>query len=144
MKSPTCLLAFVLFASLVAAQTPAPAIKLQNSATFDWNDLKVEVRPNGERRAVFDNPTATLNRFECHITMLGVGKDSGPAHAHPGVEEATFVNEGTVEISVNDTKRTVGPGSVIYFASKDLVALRNVGATPATYVVFSIRVAAAP
>lgn len=145
MKIKSSLLLFVSLASLAAAQTSAPAKApmaiMQNSAVFDANDLKAEERPNGQRRAVFDNPTVTLGRFECHVTTLGVGQNSGPAHAHPAVEEATFVKEGTVEISINnDPKRTVGPGSVIYFASKDLVALRNVGSTSATYVVFSIRV----
>jgi quercetin dioxygenase-like cupin family protein len=146
MKIPSCLLALVSLASVAAAQTPAPAaapaMKMKNSAIFDASDLKAEERPNGQRRGVFDNPTETLTRFECHVTTLGVGQNSGPAHAHPAVEEATFVKEGTVEITVNnDPKRTVGPGSVIYFASKDLVALRNAGSTPATYVVFTIRVA---
>jgi len=148
MKIPSCLFALISFASVAAAQTPvpdkAPATKMQNSAVFDAAELKAEERPNGQRRAVFDNPTVSLSRFECHVTTLGVGQNSGPAHAHPAVEEATFVKEGMVEISINnDPKRTVGPGSVIYFASKDLVALRNVGSTPATYVVFSIRVAPA-
>ena len=142
MKTILCLIASVAFVSLVVAQAPAaaktPGPKLINSAVYDWNDLKPQQRPNGERRAVFDNPTETLANFECHITTLKVGENSGPAHTHT-VEEATFVKEGTVEVLINDTKRTIGPGSVFYFAAKDAVAIRNVGATPATYVVFSIR-----
>ncbi len=117
---------------------------MHDSAVFDASAYKPEQRPNGQRSAVFDNPTDLLGRFECHVTTLAVGQNSGPAHAHPAVEEATVVQQGTVEISINnDPKRTVGPGSVIYFASQDLVALRNVGSTPATYVVFSICVAPA-
>lgn len=125
------------------AQTPAvpkaPAPKLTDSAVFDWNNLKAEQRANGERRAVFDNPTATLANLECHVTTLKVGETSGAAHAHPGVEEATFVKEGTVEVWMNERHQTIGPGSVFYFAPKDLVAIKNVGTTPATYVVFAIR-----
>jgi quercetin dioxygenase-like cupin family protein len=146
MKISSCLVVFISLASLVAAQTTpatmAPARKMQDSAVFDASAYKPEQRPNGQRSAVFDNPTDLLSRFECHVTTLPVGQNSGAAHTHPAVEEATVVQQGTVEVSINnDPKRTVGPGSVIYFASKDLVALRNVGSTPATYVVFSIRVA---
>lgn len=147
MKSLACLFALLSLAPLAAAQAPAapakaPAPKL-GSAVFDWNNLKPEERANGQRRAVLDNPTETLSRLECHITTLKPGESSGPAHAHPGVEEITFVKDGTVEVGINDTKQTIGPGSVFYFASKDLGAIRNVGAGPATYVVVSIRVAPA-
>jgi mannose-6-phosphate isomerase-like protein (cupin superfamily) len=144
MKTNARLLAFFSLAGVAAtlAQAPAapkpPAPKQTNSAVYDWNNLKAETRPNGERRPVFDSPTETLANFECHITTLKAGENSGPAHTHT-VEEATFVKEGTVEIQINETRQTIGPGSVFYFAAKDSVAIKNVGPGPATYVVFSIR-----
>ena len=134
------------FASVFVAQTTptpkAPAAKMTESTIFDWKDLKPEARPNGERRGAFDNPTVTLANFECHVTTLKVGEVSGAAHAHltpTPVEEAILIKEGTVEIEINGTKRTVEAGSVIYFAPKDLTALHNVGKTPATYFVISVR-----
>ena len=143
MKASACCLVPLILISSAFAQpataTKAPAPKLANSAVYDWKDLKVETRATGERRAVFDNPTETLANFECHITTLKAGEISGAPHAHPGVEEATFVKEGMVEVWANEKRQTVGPGSVFYFASKDLVTIKNVGTTPATYVVFSIR-----
>jgi mannose-6-phosphate isomerase-like protein (cupin superfamily) len=149
MKIIPCCIALLSLVPVIVAQTPAaatapkpPAAILSGSAIFDWNELKPEERPNGQRRATFDNPTETLANFECHITTLKVGETSGAAHAHNGPtisEEAILIKEGTVEVVVNDTKRTVGPGSVIYFAPKDLTALRNVGKTPATYFVISVR-----
>ena len=143
MKSSACFCISVWLAPFAFAQpataTKAPAPKLAQSAVYDWKDLTAETRPTGKRRAVFDNPTETLANFECHITTLKAGEMSGAPHPHPGVEEATFVKEGTIEVWANEKRQTVGPGSVFYFAPKDLVAIKNVGTTPATYVVFAIR-----
>ena len=55
MKSLACLALLFSLATVLVAQTPAapkaPVAKRIESAVFDWNDLKVEQRPNGERRA---------------------------------------------------------------------------------------------
>jgi len=151
MKIPTCFCLVLSLAAVAAAQTPAapkaPAPKMTDSTIFDWKDMKAEERPNGERRGAFDNPTVTLGNFECHVTTLKVGETSGAPHSHltpTMAEEAILLKEGTVEIEINGAKRTVGAGSVIYFAPKDSTALRNVGKTPAVYFVISVKTAAAP
>ncbi len=151
MKTLACFLSAVSLTTFALAQAPAGpkplAPKMTESTVFDWKDLKVEQRPNAERRAVFDNPTVSLSNLECHITTLKVGESSGAAHPHNTnglVEEVTFVKEGTVEVTMNERHQTIGAGSVFYFAPKDSVAIKNVGATPATYVVISVRAQPAP
>ncbi len=94
---------------------------------------------NGERRAVFNGSTGLLTTLECHITTLKPGEVSSAPHNHPGVEEVTVLREGTVEIQINDTKQIIGPGSVFYFAPEAMSAIKNIGTTPATYTVISIR-----
>jgi mannose-6-phosphate isomerase-like protein (cupin superfamily) len=150
MKISPRLLALLAFTALLTAQTPPvaapsapvapkpPAPQLTESAVFDWNDMKVDARSNGEHRSTFNNPTETLANFECHISTLNPGEVSSAPHNHltpAKVEEAILIKDGTLEITINDTKRTVGAGSVIYFAPKDLTALHNVGKTPAVYFV---------
>jgi mannose-6-phosphate isomerase-like protein (cupin superfamily) len=162
MKPTYPLLALLLSTLLLSAQTaplatspalaaPAapkpPAAKLTESLVLDWSELKAEAKPNGERRAAFDNPTETLANFECHVTTLKVGEVSGPAHRHDTdgkIESAILLKDGTVEVSINDRKKMVSAGAVIYFAPKDLVAVANVGKTPAVYFVVSTRAEAAP
>ncbi len=149
MKKIPCLIVLcgVVFGQwLRAAETAGPGKPTPGklaSTIFDWKDLKAEERSNGIRRAVFNSATSTLGNFECHITTLNPGADSGAPHAHTG-EEAIFVQSGIVEVTINDTKKTVGPGSVLYYAGKDLTATRNPGPGLVTYVVFSIHVTAAP
>jgi quercetin dioxygenase-like cupin family protein len=106
------------------------------SSVFDWNAMKVEPTSVGTRRTVFRSATATLDELECHVTTLNPGQASHAPHKHPE-EEILIVREGTVEVLANGTTYRVGPGSVIFQASNQEHALRNVGDTPATYHVFS-------
>jgi len=120
-------------AALSAAEPPAkPAMK---SSVFDWTSLAVQPTPNGERRILFNAPTATLNGLSGHITTLRAGLAAHPAHRHPD-EEMIVVKEGTIEVTINGTSQRAGAGSVFFFASNDLHGMKNVGDTAASYYVF--------
>jgi quercetin dioxygenase-like cupin family protein len=115
-------------------EKPKPMI---GSTVFKWEDLKVRPTPNGERRDVANNPTATLAVFESHITTLNPGRASHEPHRHPQ-EELILVKEGTLEVHLNGNTQIAGPGSVFFFASNDAHAVRNVGDTSATYWVINL------
>src|SRR6516162_4539539 len=102
------------------------------SRVFDWNDLKVEATKIGSTRKVVQQPTATLDELEIHVTTLNPGETPHAPHKHPD-EELLIVKEGTVESLVNGELKRVGPGSVIFQAANQLHSIRNVGTTPATY-----------
>jgi len=102
------------------------------SRVFDWNDFKVDTTKTGSTRKVVQQPTATLDELEIHITTLNPGETPHAPHKHPD-EELLIVKEGTVESLVNGELKRVGPGSVIFQASNQLHSIRNVGSTPATY-----------
>lgn len=108
-----------------------------SSSVFDWNSLTVQATSVGERRDVADSPTATLQRFECHITTLNPGLESHPPHRHPD-EEWIIVKEGEVEATINGESHVAGPGSIVFFASNDLHGLRNAGPSQATYYVVRV------
>jgi XRE family transcriptional regulator, regulator of sulfur utilization len=102
------------------------------SRVFDWNDFKVDTTKTGSTRKVVQQPTATLDELEIHITTLNPGETPHAPHKHPD-EELLIVKEGTVESLVNGELKRVGPGSVIFQAANQLHSIRNVGSTPATY-----------
>ncbi len=122
----------VAITAVVLAETVvAPVMK---SSVFTWDSLKAEAKPTGARRGVFDSRTATLDRFECHITTINPGKMPHEGHHHPE-EELIIVREGTIEAVQNSATNNVGPGGVIFEASNEYHSLRNMGQTPATYYV---------
>jgi quercetin dioxygenase-like cupin family protein len=126
--------------STPAATTPPPLLA---SAVFDWAKLAVTPTPTGERRNVFDGPTATLDQAHCHITTLNPGTTSGEPRRHLQ-EEIIIVKTGRVELSLDGRLETAGPGSVFFLASNAVTRLRNAGDTPATYYVIYTRTPLTP
>ena len=127
------LVLFTLLASTTCARAPevVSGSKLASTA-FEWNELPSEAKDNGVRRAVLDGSTATLDRLHVHVTTLSPGQSSGEPRRHPQ-EEVIIVKEGTIEANFDGQTRTVGPGSVMFFASGAVTSLRNAGNAPATY-----------
>ena len=118
-------------AAVAAAQSGAPIMR---SRVFDSVHLKPEITKAGERRAVFDAPTATLERFESHVTTLNPGQSLHPPHKHVE-EELMIVREGTLEATLNGQATRVEVGGMIFCASGEMHGLKNVGTTRATYYV---------
>ena len=123
---------FATAAVITFAQTAAKP--LMHSSIFNWNALKVEQTKTGERRQVFDAPTATLTKFECHITTLDPGEAPHAAHRHLE-EELMIVKEGTLAALQGDRTNIVEAGGIIFEGSNELHGLRNVGTNRATYFV---------
>jgi quercetin dioxygenase-like cupin family protein len=113
---------------------PAGAAAPLVSKVFDWGSLTAVAIPNGERRMVLDGPTATVDLLHVHVTTLAPGRISGAPVRHLQ-EEVLIVKDGEVEVSLDGTTQTVGPGAILFFAAGAITGLRNVGATPATYYV---------
>lgn len=118
----------------ITGMTLAQSRKLMTSSVFDWNTVEAKATKTGARRDFFDSPTATLDRFECHVTTLNPGEMPHAGHQHPE-EELIIVKEGTIESTQNGVVRLAGPGSLIFEASNEMHSLRNVGKTQATYFV---------
>jgi len=111
----------------------APTMNLV-SGLYNWEKMTATPTSNGLRRAVFDGATPTVDKLHCHITTLNPGERSSEPHRHLQ-DEVIIVKEGTIEANWDGNLSTGGPGSVIFFAAGATTALRNVGQTPATYIV---------
>ncbi|HTU99193.1 MAG TPA: cupin domain-containing protein [Luteitalea sp.] len=105
---------------------------VMGSRAVDWKDMKARPTKVGEVRQVFQDPTATLDELELHITTLQPGMTPHEPHKHAD-EEVVIIREGTVETFLGDRKQVVGPGSVIFQAANQMHTIRNVGDVPATY-----------
>lgn len=109
---------------------------VMSSALVEWNSVTPTQTDVGTVRQFFRAPTATLDELELHVTTLNPGVASHAPHRHAN-EELVIIKEGTVEVLVNGRMLRAGPGSVVFNASNQMHALRNVGRTPATYHVIN-------
>jgi XRE family transcriptional regulator, regulator of sulfur utilization len=109
---------------------------VMKSAIFQWESVSPTPTNVGAVRRFFRTPTTTLDELEFHVTTLNPGLSSHAPHQHPN-EELIIVKEGTVEAFSNGAWKPVSTGSIIFNASNELHAVRNPGATPATYFVIN-------
>jgi hypothetical protein len=56
------------------------------AVAIDWNSIEAKPTQTGFTRKFFEQPTATLELLECHVTTLNPGDTSHPPHKHPEEE----------------------------------------------------------
>lgn len=131
------MLPVVLLPAILPSESLAQQDKALPSAMYPFDKLPVK-SPNGaEIRAVLKGKLATGEALEVHETTLPPGGAPHPAHHHVH-SEMWLIREGTVELTVNGTSYTLGPGSVGFVHSNDEHGIKNVGTTAASYFVVAI------
>lgn len=121
----------------LAADSSAPLKPIIRSRVFPWSEMKPKPSNIGIFRDVFDDPTATLSKYSCHITTLDPGKEPHPAHQHPE-EELIIIKEGTLEVVQGGKTNQVETGGMIFCASNELHGWRNTSSRPVTYYVIKV------
>lgn len=136
--------AFTAFAALAGtaaarAQTgPMTTAQLSKSRVIKYGEVPVLNLPNGgTQRRIMSGTLPTGEFIEIHETMLPAGRMPHAAHKHPNTEWL-FIQSGTLEYLDGDAVIPVGPTDVVFSASDVSHGLRNIGTTPATYLVFSV------
>jgi len=100
--------------------------------------LPVTNLPTGSTmRRVVSGTLPTGEFIEIHETVLPAGKMPHPPHKHPNTE-MLFIQSGRLEYLDVDKPINIGPGDVVFSASNVIHGLKNIGDTPATYIVVSI------
>ena len=109
---------------------------LLDSTAWNWQDMQAKKTEVGELRQVVRQRTRTLDELEMHITTLNPNTASHAPHTHPN-EEMVIVKEGTLQAHVNGKEVVVPAGGVLFYASMQPHAVKNIGDTPATYYVIN-------
>jgi quercetin dioxygenase-like cupin family protein len=123
-------------ATLGHVATAASGPEVLQSALLDWNSITANATGVGQYRQFLRAPTATLDELEVHVTTLNPGQTSHAPHQHPN-EELVILAAGKLEAMSNGKTMVLGPGSVIFNASNQWHAVKNVGDVPATYHVIN-------
>jgi quercetin dioxygenase-like cupin family protein len=126
-------LPLLLCAALVLPRAAVSSDKkeVMGSTAISWEEIEAKPK-KGRAWQVFQDPTATLDELELHVTTLEVGGTPHPPHKHPD-EEIVIIKAGTVEAMVGGQPKRLGPGSIIFQAANQMHSLRNVGDVPAVY-----------
>ena len=124
--------------TVAAPASAADAPILSKSRVIPFSSLTVRKFPNGgEQRRVISGTLSTGEFIEVHETMLPAGETPHPPHKHPN-SEMLFIQTGALEYDDDGKITPVGPGDIVFTASNQMHGLKNVGTTPATYIVVSV------
>jgi quercetin dioxygenase-like cupin family protein len=127
-----------MLAAMAATRADA-ALPTLPSRCYEFASLPEKTNPetHNEMRNVFDGLTHDGTHIDMHITTLMPGLSPHPEHHHEW-EELMMIQNGTLEMTIQDKKARLGPGSVIYVYSNEQHGLKNVGDSPAQYFVLAI------
>ena len=134
---PLALAILGLGSSNVFAQS-ADANPLATARVFSFDAITAKTSPNGAvMRRAFNGTLATGESVALHETMQPAGTVPNPAHRIQH-SELIVVEEGTIKFRHDGKSERASAGSIIYVAFGTLHALKNVGASPARYVIVQI------
>lgn len=107
------------------------------SATFSFEKMPVVTLDHAEMRRIMKGTLATSEHVEVHETTL---PPNGYPHAphHHAHSEMWLIREGKVELTINGTPHTLGPGDLGFVHSMEEHGIKNVGSVAATYFVVAI------
>jgi len=140
-ETPATYLVINFYTAATVRVGPAPAAQAAppdwlHSGVFPWEKLEAKAAPDGAFRKIVDLPSLTLERFEAHVTTLLPG-GSRPPHRRAR-DELLIIKEGRLDVTAGTATCSVGPGSVVLFASGDLQAVHNAGPEPVSYYLLSV------
>jgi|SRR5688572_25455352 len=88
---------------------------------------------------VMEGSTTSLSRFEVHSTTIKPGLVSHTRHAPADMEELIIVKDGKVKVTIRDTTKILGRGSIAFFMPGEEHSIENADNAPATFYVLEYR-----
>jgi (S)-ureidoglycine aminohydrolase len=129
------LLSALLYSAILIAQQKDSLL----SRVYHWDELVVTKEENRLRRQMMEGPTTMLSYFEVHTSTLEPGKAPHPPHKHEDMEELIIVKEGQVTVTIGDSTKTFGAGSVAMAMPPAMHGINNSGKTNATYYILKFK-----
>jgi (S)-ureidoglycine aminohydrolase len=126
---------FMLVFSMANAQKTDSLI----SGVYHWDKIEAKKEETRVRRQILEGKTFALDYFEIHTSTIESGMSPHPPHKHDDQEELIIVKEGYVKITIGNTRKIVGPGSVGFAMPGDMHGIDNVGNDPATYFILKYK-----
>ena len=83
--------------------------------------------------------TTDLKLFSFHSTTLAAGATNHPPRAVMDRDELIVIKEGIVTVLINDSLKTLGPGSIALIGAGDRQQFSNKGTAPVTYYVIGFQ-----
>src|ERR1700744_128625 len=124
-----------LFVALfILANTAAmAAVDSLHAAVYHISKAKVSKVGVLEKRQILSGTTLDIQKFEVAALTLPAGKKYTSTPADSKSEQLIVVKTGMITLTVNDTTKTVGPGSLALILAGDKISFENKTGEPVTW-----------
>jgi uncharacterized cupin superfamily protein len=112
------------------------ASKFISSGVYYWDKVRSTKTRTGWTRPFLEGSTRSLQLLKINAYTLYSGKSTHQWLAEKGTDELIIVKEGSMELIVNDFKKTINEGSIAVLSQGDHVMIQNSASNNLVY--FSI------
>ncbi len=88
-----------------------------------------------EKRQIISGTTLDIKNFQVYTLTLPAGKKYTSTAADMKFEQLIIVKTGTIKLTVNDTTKSVGPGSLALVLMGDKISFENATTEPVSWYV---------
>ncbi|MBN2348403.1 MAG: cupin domain-containing protein [Bacteroidales bacterium] len=123
---------FLLFGSTILAQNGAV-----ESGVYPWNNLEVKKQETQDVRSILEGTTRDLELIQAEAITLFPGETPDMKPAREPLETMFIIKEGTLEVSIREQTKLLGPGSIIMIMPGDPYEISNPKSVPATFYIIN-------
>jgi (S)-ureidoglycine aminohydrolase len=110
-----------------------------SSGVYNLDSIKAKSISGSQSKPRVYGSTTDLAYLSYHASTLAPGKTNHPPRALDDREELVIVKEGKLTIHVNDSSKTIGPGSIALIVAGDKQSFQNAADVPVTYLVLGFK-----
>jgi len=110
---------------LFATSSAMAAIDSLHAAVYKLSNAKVQKVGVLERRQIASGPTLDIKQFDVYVNTLPAGKKYTSTNADSKFEQLIVVKSGNIKLTVGDSSKTVGPGSLALVLAGDKMTFEN-------------------
>jgi len=124
----------IIIASSLKAQTDS-----LSSGVYNLDSIQAKNIAGSQAKRRVQGSTTDLATLSYHHSVLAPGKTNHPPRAIEDREELIIVKDGQLKIHINDSSKTLGPGSIALIVAGDKQSFENTSAKPVTYFVVGFK-----
>jgi (S)-ureidoglycine aminohydrolase len=123
---------------VIALRTLGQTATLQ-AGVYNSANSKIQKLGVIEKRQVLKGSTLDLKTFDIYTLNLAANKTYTPPAADSKFEQLIIIKSGNVKLTLNDSSKTVGTGSIALILAGDKVSFQNISSQPATWFVVNYK-----
>ncbi|HVG15938.1 MAG TPA: cupin domain-containing protein [Chitinophagaceae bacterium] len=109
------------------------------SGVYNLDSTNAKSTAGRQAKPRLQGSTTDLALLSFHASTLAPGSTNHPLRALEDKEELVIVKDGQLTIILNDSSKTLGPGSIALLVAGDKQSFQNTSDKPVTYLVLGFK-----